>query len=78
MPPSGMSMMGRLFDMTADQAIVAAYKHAKDDRRTLKQAKEFLGELLADGPVAATEAKKLPRKKASVKSHLNERGSRWE
>ena len=37
-----------------DQAIVAAAKHAKEGRRSLNDAIEFLKELLADGPVGAT------------------------
>ena len=57
-------------DMTADQAIVAAYKHAKDDRRTLKQAKEFLSDLLADGPVAATEGEEAAEKEGFSKITL--------
>jgi hypothetical protein len=36
-------------DMTAGQAIVAAAKHAKEGR-SLKYAKEFPNDLLADGP----------------------------
>jgi putative DNA primase/helicase len=43
-------------DMTADQAIVAAGKHAKEGRRSLNDAIEFLKELLADGPVGAVDA----------------------
>ena len=42
-------------DMTADQAIVAAAKHAKEGRRSQKDAVAFLREILADGPVGATD-----------------------
>ena len=41
--------------MTADQAIVAAAKHAKEGRCSLREAEKFLRELLANGPVEATE-----------------------
>jgi AAA domain len=49
-------------DMTADQAIVAAAKHAKEGGRTLKEAIEFLRQLLADGPMGATDAEEAAEK----------------
>ena len=49
-------------DMTADQAIVAAAKHAKEGGRSLKEAIEFLRELLANGPVGATDAEEAATK----------------
>jgi putative DNA primase/helicase len=60
-------------DMTADQALVAAAKHAKEGRRTLKEAIEFLKELLADGPVGAADAEKAPRRKGLVSGHCGGR-----
>ena len=70
-------------DMTADQAIVAAAKHAKEGRRSLKDAIEFLRELLADGPVGATDVEEaateegiskrtLARAKKELRGHVDQ------
>jgi putative DNA primase/helicase len=56
-------------DMTADQALAAANKHSKDSK-SLKDAKEFLTELLADGPVEATDGEEAAAKEGISKRTL--------
>ena len=58
-------------DVTADQAIVAAAKHAKEGRRSLEDAVEFLRELLADGPVDAKDVAEAARKEGISKRTLD-------
>jgi putative DNA primase/helicase len=48
-------------DVTADQAIMAAAQHS-GERCSLKEAKEFLSDVLANGPLAATEVEDAAEK----------------
>jgi hypothetical protein len=56
--------------MTANEAMAAADEAARERSEAMRHAKEWLGELLEDGPVSAAEARRKPRRRALATAPL--------